>query len=185
MISKIANWVVWTALTVVVLVLVYRNTDWFKPAADKALESVKTVAAKVPTGPFGKSSSEEKVASAREAFGRGDVEGAIALYNEAIKNNAGDPDARGELGNVYYMTGRLPEAAQAYYDAAKLLLDKKELDRVDALLPVIAQVNPMMADELTQKFHEAMGAQMTAPPPAGETPQQAPQQAPQSAQTRH
>jgi thioredoxin-like negative regulator of GroEL len=181
MISKIANWVVWTALTVVVLVLVYKNTDWFKPAADKAMASVKSVAAKVPTGPFGKNSSEEKIGTAREAFARGDVDGAVAIYNEYIKSNANDPDARGELGNVYYMTGRLPEAAQAYYDAAKLLLDKKELDRVDELLPVIAQVNPMMADELVQKLHEAMNAQMSAPPPVG----QMPQQAPQSALTRH
>lgn len=181
MISKIANWVVWTALTVVVLVLVYRNTDWFKPAADKAMASVKSVASKVPTGPFGKNSSEEKIGMAREAFARGDVDGAVALYNEYIKNNASDPDARGELGNVYYTTGRLPEAAQAYYDAAKLLLEKKELDRVDDLLPVIAQVNPMMADELVQKLHEAMSAQMSAPlPPVGQMPQ-----APQSASTRY
>lgn len=181
MISKIANWVVWTALTVVVLVLVYRNTDWFKPAADKAMESVKIVAAKVPTGPFGKSSSEEKLGSAREAFARGDIDGAVTIYNDIIKSHAADPDPRGELGNVYYMTGRLPEAAQAYYDAAKLLLEKKELDRVDALLPVIAQVNPAMADELAQKMHEAMGAQMMAPPPANNDMQQAPQ----SALTRH
>jgi hypothetical protein len=178
MISKIANWVVWTALTVVVLVLVYRNTDWFKPAADRAMESVRSVASKVPTGPFGKNSSEEKISGARDAFARGDVDGAVTLYNDYIKSNATDPDARGELGNVYYMTGRLPEATQAYYDAAKLLLDKKELDRVDALLPVIAQVNPMMADELTQKLHDAMGTQMMmAPPSAGELPKQSPQSA--------
>jgi Flp pilus assembly protein TadD len=177
MISKIANWVVWTALTVVVLVLLYRNTDWFKPAADQAIASVKTVAAKVPTGPFGKSSSIDQIASAREAFARGDVDGAVTMYNEAIKNNASDPDVRGELGNIYYMTGRLPEAAQAYFDAAKLLLDKKELDRVDALLPIIDQINPMMADKLTQKLHEAMGVQMMASPPANEMPRQSPQSA--------
>ena len=48
MLSKIAYWLVWTALTAVVLVLVYRNTDWFKPAADKAVDSVKSVVSKVP-----------------------------------------------------------------------------------------------------------------------------------------
>jgi hypothetical protein len=46
---------------------------------------------------------------------------------------------------------------------------------------VIAQLNPMMADELTQKFHEAMNAKMTANFP----PVQQSQQAPQSALTRH
>ena len=178
MISKIANWVIWTTLTVVVLVLLYRNTDWFKPAADKAMDGVRTVASKVVPKQLGKDSSEEKIASAREAFAHGDVDGAVTLYNDYIKSNATDPDARGELGNVYYMTGRLPEATQAYYDAAKLLLDKKELNRVDALLPIIAQVNPMMADELTQKLHDAMGTQMMmAPSAAGELPKQSPQSA--------
>jgi hypothetical protein len=79
------------------------------------------------------------------------------------------------------MTGRVPEATQAYYDAAKLLLEKKELERVDALLPIIGQFNPMMADELAQKFHEAMGGTVTQPP----APNQYREQAPQSALTRH
>ncbi|MGB7502285.1 MAG: tetratricopeptide repeat protein [Azonexus sp.] len=181
MFSKIAYWLVWTALTAVVLVLVYKNTDWFKPAADKAMDSVKSVVSKVPTGPFAKDTTNEKLTSAREAFGRGDVNGAVASYNDVIKSNTNNADARGELGNVYYLTGQLPQAAQAYYDAANLLLDKKEFDRVEPLLPVIAQINPMMADELIQKLHAAMDATMMAPPPQG----QYPQQPPQSALTRH
>jgi tetratricopeptide (TPR) repeat protein len=156
--------------------LLYRNTDWFKPAADKAMESVRTVANKVPAVSFGKGSGDDKIANARDAFARRDVDGAVAMYKEAIKSNANDVDARGELGNVYYMTGRLPEAAQAYYDAAKLLLAKKEFARVDELVPVVAEVNPMMADELAQKLHEAMGTQTQAPQT---------QQAPQSALTRY
>jgi thioredoxin-like negative regulator of GroEL len=182
MISKIANWVVWTALTVVVLILAYKYTGWFKPAADRAMEGVKSVVAKVPTGPFAKSNSEEKIGSAREAFARGDVDAAVTIYNEYIKNNAGDPDARGELGNVYYTTGRLPEATQAYYDAAKLLLEKKDYARVEPLLPVIAQVNPMMADELAQKLHQATDAQAPASHATGGAPQQ---NSPQSALTRY
>ncbi len=181
MFSKIANWVVWSALTAVVLVLVYKNTDWFKPAADKAISSVKAVVAKVPTGPFTKVSVDEKLNNARQAYAHGDTNAAVTAYNDVIKNNPNNADARGELGNVYYMTGRVPEATQAYYDAAKLLLEKKELDRVDALLPIIAQFNPMMADEIAQKFHEAMGGTVTQPPASN----QYREQAPQSALTRH
>jgi thioredoxin-like negative regulator of GroEL len=177
MISKIANWVVWTALTVVVLVLAYKYTGWFKPAADKAMEGVKSVVAKVPTGPFAKSTSEEKLGSAREAFARGDVDAAVTIYNEYIKNNASDPDARGELGNVYYTTGRLPEATQAYYDAAKLLLEKKDYARVEPLLPIIAQVNPMMADELAQKLHQSTDVQAPAAPATTNSQPQSPQSA--------
>jgi len=104
----------------------------------------------------------------------------VTIYIDVIKKNANNADARGELGNVYYLTGRLPEAAQAYYDAANLLLDKKELDRVDSLLPVIAQINPMMADELFQKLNRALDSSMTPPPSQGQF-----KQPPQSALTRH
>ena len=182
MLSKIAYWLVWTALTAVVLVLVYRNTDWFKPAADKAVDSVKSVVSKVPTGPFGKDTTNDKLTSAREAFAAGDIDRAVASYNDVIKNNPNNADARGELGNVYYLTGQLPEAAQTYYDAANLLLDRKEFDRVEPLLPVIAQINPMMVDELIQKLHMAMDDTMMPPPQAQG---QYLQQAPQSALTRH
>ena len=181
MLSRIANWIVWTALTAVVLVLVYKNTEWFKPAADRAMDSVKSVVAKVPSGPFSKDSKDDKLNSAREAFASGNVDGAVPLYNEAIKTNPKNADARGELGNVYYATGRFPEATQAYYDAANILLDNKELDRVDALLPIIGQSNPMMADELMLKYHQAMDAVMM-PPPANDNYYQKPQQ---SATTRH
>jgi tetratricopeptide (TPR) repeat protein len=181
MFSKIANWVVWSALTAVVLVLLYKNTDWFKPAADKAISSAKAVVAQVPTVSFTKYSVDDKLNTARQAYAHGDTNTAVTTYNEIIRNNPNNADARGELGNVYYMTGRVPEATQAYYDAAKLLLEKKELDRVDALLPIIARFNPMMADEIAQKFHEAMGGTVTQPP----APSQYREQAPQSALTRY
>jgi thioredoxin-like negative regulator of GroEL len=183
--SKIANAVVWTALAIVVVVLVYKNTDWFKPAADKAMEDVKSVIAKVPTGSFGKNSAADSIAKARDAFARGDANGAVAIYNEIIKSDANNTDARGELGNVYYSTGRQQEAAQAYYDAAKLMIAKNEIDRVEALLPVIDQINPMMVDDLMQQLHNAIGQQMMANQPTQQAPQEPSQQAPQSALTRY
>lgn len=177
MISKLANWIVWSALTLLVVVLVYKNTEWFKPAADKAMESVKTVVSRTPAGPFGKSSSEDQLNKARENFAMGDVDGSIAAYKEYVKHNSGNADARGEMGNVYYLTGKFQEAAQAYYDAAKLLIEQKQMDRVPALLPVIAQVNPNLADELSQKLYQTPMQQTTAQT----LPDQQPQQAPQSA----
>jgi len=180
MISRIANWVLWTALTVVVLVLAYKNTDWFKPA-DKAMDSVKAVVAKVPGVASDKTSAAVTIASAREAFARGDVDGAVAIYSEIVKADAKDVDARGELGNVYYMTGRQQQAAEVYADAANVLIDKKDFERVDDLLPVIAEINPMMADHLVQKMHEGMNAQMMARTSSFESQQQGPQ----SALTRH
>lgn len=178
MISKLANWIVWSALTVLVVVLVYKNTDLLKPAADKAMASVKTVVSKAPSGPFSKNTSEDQLNKARENFAMGDVEGAITAYKEYVKHNSGNADARGELGNVYYLTGNFQESAQAYYDAAKLLIEQKDMDRVPALLPVIGQVNPALADELAQKLYQNPQQQTTA---QTQPDHQQPHQAPQSA----
>jgi len=177
MISKLANWIVWSALALLVVVLVYKNTEWFKPAADKAMESVKTVVSKAPAGPFSKNSSEDQLSKARETFAMGDVEGSITAYKEYVKHNSSNADARGELGNVYYLSGKFQESAQAYYDAAKLLIEQKQLDRVPALLPVIAQVNPALADELSQKLYQNPQQQTTAQTQPDQQPQQAPQSA--------
>lgn len=186
MISKIANWVVWTALTVLVLLLVYWNTNWFKPAAERMLTSVRTATASVTNAVGGGEAAkpEDKINNAREYFARGDVDGAVAVYSELIQANPSDADARGELGNVYYLTGRPYEAAQAFYDAAKLLLDKRDFQRVAALLPAIGQINPMMADELAYRMAELNSNQAAAQAPAG-TSAEAPKQAPQSALTRY
>lgn len=156
MLSKIANWVVWTALTLVVLVLFYRYTDWFKPAADTAFGSVKSLVSKVPSNPFVKDAGASKLGSARDAFARGDIDSAVSIYSEIARTNPKNTDARGELGNVYYLTGRLPEAAQAYYDAATVLLEHKDYARIEPMLPAIAEFDPAMAGDIAQRMGAAM-----------------------------
>ncbi|MEQ1668729.1 MAG: tetratricopeptide repeat protein [Sulfuriferula sp.] len=176
MISKIANALVWGGLTLLLVALIYKYTDWIKPAVDQGVESVKTVVSKVPTGPFGKANNEAELDKAREAFAKGDVETSIAAYQTYLKDDTSNADARGELGNVYYLNGRLPEAAQAYYDAAKLLIAQNHPERVSALLPIIGQVNPPLANELAQKL-----VQIAQPAASAAEQQPAVQQAPQSA----
>ncbi|NOT18460.1 MAG: tetratricopeptide repeat protein [Sulfuriferula sp.] len=174
MISKIANAVVWGGLTLLLVALIYKYTDWIKPAVDHGVASVKTVVASVPTGPFGKADNEANLDKARDAFAKGDVEGSIAAYQAYLKDDTSNADARGELGNVYYLNGRLPEAAQAYYDAAKLLIAQNHPERVPALLPIIGQVNPSLANELVQKMTVTSApATDTQPAPVQQAPQSA------------
>lgn len=175
MISKIANTVVWGGLTLLLVAVIYKYTDWIKPAVDHGVASVKTVVASVPTGPFGKSSNEAELNKARDAFAKGDVEASITAYQAYLKDDVSDADARGELGNVYYLNGRLPEAAQAYYDAAKLLIAQNHAERVPALLPIIGQVNPSLANELVQKMTQV------STPANAQSQSATVQQAPQSA----
>ena len=99
--------------------------------------------------------------TARRAFAQGDLPGSLNAYWEYIARNPGDIDARGELGNVYLLSGNVQEAAQTYYELSKMLIDQNQPDLVPALLPVIAMVNPDQADELMdmmfwfrQQFYE-------------------------------
>jgi tetratricopeptide (TPR) repeat protein len=165
MLSKVANWIVGALLLLIVVFLVYRYTAWFKPVADHAVNQVKSVIGQtVPDGPFGKGASQDQLNLARDSYAKGDLDTSVAAYKEYIKKNPANADADGELGNVYFTTGKLPEAAQAYYDAAKLLIDQKQPERVVELMPVIAQVNPALANDLSMKLAQAGSQDM---PPAG------------------
>jgi tetratricopeptide (TPR) repeat protein len=177
MISKIASWVIWSAFTVVVAVFIYQHTNWISPTTAKAKEIIRPLVAGVLADPAGTQSSNEKIAGAREAFAHGDMERAITSYNDYIKNNAKNADVRGELGNVYYLTGRPNEAAEAYYDAAQLLLNEHDFERVASLIPIIAETQPMMANELSQKLRAATGVEKTAPSPSSLLQQRAAQSA--------
>jgi uncharacterized protein YbjT (DUF2867 family) len=106
------------------------------------------------------------------------MEGSVVAYKDYLKANSSNADAHGELGNVYYLTGRYQDAAQSYYDSAKLLIEQKQTERVAALLPVVAQVNPALADELAQKLSQ-IPSQMAQPGVQGA------QQPPQSAMRYH
>lgn len=177
MISKIAYWAIWTAFSVVVAVFVYRHSGWFSPASEKTEAIGKPLQAKIIADPASKNMQYEKIASAREAFAQGNMDRAITDYNDFIKKNARNADVRGELGNVYYLTGRPEQAAEAYYDAAQLLLKEHDFERVAAVIPVIAETKPMMADELSQKLRATMGAQQIPPSPPGRHSQKAAQSA--------
>ncbi len=106
------------------------------------------VAAKSPGDPA-------KITAAREAFAAGNVQSAIDSYLSQIASNPEDIGARGELGNVYYTIGAFPEAAQTFFTAASLAIEKNQLDVADALLPAISEGNPMLAHQLSDKLFDA------------------------------
>lgn len=175
MISRLANWILYAVILAVIGALIYYYTDWFKPATEKAIVAAKSVVESMPLGPFSKKEgADEALGQAREAYARGDAEAAIRAYSDVVKKNPGNMDARGELGNVYYMTGRLPEAAQAFYEAAKLMIDQNQAGRAQALLPPIGQGNPALANELQQKLMQMQQPQMQ--PPQMQQPQMPQQQ---------
>jgi tetratricopeptide (TPR) repeat protein len=165
MISRLANWILYAVILAVIGALIYYYTDWFKPATQKAVSTAKSVVESIPVGPFSKKAADEVLNQAREAYSRGDADAAIRSYTEFLAKHPDSIDGHGELGNVYYMTGRLQEAAQSFFEAGKRMLDQNQADRAQALLPSIGQGNPALAGELQQKLMQLQQPQQQAVAP--------------------
>jgi len=118
---------------------------------------------------------EDQLSVARAAFAKGDMNVAIAAYRTHIAANPTDLSAHGELGNVLYTVGALPEAAQAYFDVASLALEQNHPEVAEALLPAVSEGNPMLADQLSEKLFNAQMRTDLARPVEG-APQQPSQQ---------
>ncbi len=168
MISRLANWILYAVILAVIGALIYYYTDWFKPATQKAVSTAKSVVESIPIGPFSKKAADELLNQAREAYSRGDAEAAIRSYTEFLAKNPDSIDGHGELGNVYYMSGRLQEAAQSFFEAGKRMIDQNQAERAQALLPSIGQGNPALAGELQQKLMQPQ--QQSSVPMQGQMP---------------
>jgi len=85
---------------------------------------------------------------ARTAFAAGDTQWAVYYYSIYLDQRNNDAGAWGELGNVHYLDGNLPEAAKAYFNAANLLIDRGQTARAMELLPAIEEGDPRLSDAI-------------------------------------
>ena len=163
LLKRIPKWAVYSVGAVVVAgVLGFGYTqNWFKFAkltpTTQTTEIVGSVAPApaVSAAPAAPAASEDLLAKARQAFAMGDVQGAINGYRELLAKNPNDLAAMGELGNVFYTTGWIPQATQTYFDTANLAIAQNRTDLAEALLPVILHTNPVLAGELQNRLFDA------------------------------
>ena len=94
---------------------------------------------------------------ARSAFWRHDYQQAEKNYQELIQLDPDDPDAYGELGNVYFSQGNWKAAGGAFYEAALRLIKSGQVDRARRLLTVIRGLDPERARELEQQLATNQG----------------------------
>lgn len=95
------------------------------------------------------------VTAARAAHARGDVAGAIALYEAVLVERPDDAAAAGELGNVLWSAGRTKEAATAYHRAALALIAAGRGDEAKALIAPIRQGDPSLAGDIEGRLARA------------------------------
>lgn len=97
-------------------------------------------------------SHAELINQARLAFQSGDSKKAITLYQELSSLNPDDPNAYGELGNIFYIQGKWKQAGQAYYEATVRLLRRGQTGQVQYLYRVIHGLDRESAEKLRSQL---------------------------------
>jgi len=94
----------------------------------------------------------QSIQQARQAFWSRDLVTAEKLYMQLIKNDVQNTDAWGELGNLYYLQAKWPQAATAYTEAALRLLDKGEYPRAMFLHYIVRGLDPRQASRVDEQL---------------------------------
>jgi hypothetical protein len=98
------------------------------------------------------------LASAREAYWLRDYQTAEGFYQNMIADDPDNPDAYGELANMYFSQGSWEAAASAYYEAGLRLVKSGLLAPARELVDVIRGLNGPQADALDQEIKAARGS---------------------------
>lgn len=99
---------------------------------------------------------ERRMDAAREAFWRKDFSTAEQAYRDLVQLAPDNPDAYGELGNLYYQQGQWQQAADAYYEAAQRLLNRGERYPAQHLLRVLWNLDSDKARALESMLNDTM-----------------------------
>jgi hypothetical protein len=163
LLQRAPKWALISLPVIAVALLSYGySTGQLQEATGKATASIASLTTSVSASVASATGSEDKLTVARSAFATGDMKAAIEGYRAHIAANPADMSAHGELGNVLYTVGALPEAAQAYFDTATMAIEQNHPEIAEALLPAVSEGNPQLADQLSDKLFAAYDAQMRA-----------------------
>ncbi len=120
------------------------------PAPEKAVEK-----ATAPAAPAAAPEGGELLVNARAAYARQDILSSINAYRGYIDRNPNTIEARGELGNVYFSSARLHDAAQVYFEAAMLKLKSGDIAGAQAFLSAVRQGDGALGDDLKREIAKA------------------------------
>lgn len=121
-------------------------TDMPTPAADITATTPPAVDSSAQPGATDK--PYQLLAMAREAFWMHNYAEAETHYRDLIALEPDNPDGYGELGNMYFTRGNWEQAATAYFNAGKRLIQTGRTEQAEVLVKVIRGLNGNQADEL-------------------------------------
>lgn len=90
--------------------------------------------------------------ASRAAWRQNDRDKAIMLYWQFLEEFPEHPDFAGELGNIYFSTGQMELAANAYSEAFVRLLRNNDWQRARYVLGIVHSINPQQAAWLSAYF---------------------------------
>lgn len=93
-----------------------------------------------------------QIEKARRAYWDGDTQRAIVLYQAFLNSDPKHPYARGELGGIYFKSGRLAEAASEFRLAAELLSQEGANADAKRMIDALATIDPESARQLAQQL---------------------------------
>ncbi len=91
---------------------------------------------------------DQLLQQARRAFWNGDFEGAEAIYMTVIAQQPGDPDAFGELGNLYEAMGKADQALDAFFEAGVRLKALGETEKLKIIMGLFEKEGDPRAQQL-------------------------------------
>jgi hypothetical protein len=110
-----------------------------------------------PAVPTISKSQYQTLMQAREAFMRHDVEKAKKEYLKLIAELPKAATPHGELGNLYYMTGKRKAAAEQYALAAQALIAEGRVAQARGMLPMIGKLDPAQAEAVSKTLQARTG----------------------------
>ncbi len=87
----------------------------------------------------------------RQAFWEGDYEAAVESYRSLLQEEPRNPDAWGELGNIYYAKKDWVRALRAFGRAAVVLSEMGRLEEAQRITQMIRSIDPALAAQLEEK----------------------------------
>ena len=120
------------------------------PAAEPVFAPTDT-AIPQPTDP---QDMETRLGEARQAFWSGDAVTAEFLYKGLSNDFPNEVTVIGELGNLYYNTGRMTEAATQFHAVGLLSLEAGNTGQTMAMIGVLQSIAPDLAADLKTRVDQ-------------------------------
>lgn len=98
--------------------------------------------------------AQELLFKARLAYWNGDLKKSEIAYIQLTEVVSEDPNAYGELGNLYYMQSKWKKASDAYYNAALKLNKINNAYQAQHLLRIIRGLDTETADKLQLELNQ-------------------------------